>query len=87
MTGEGREQQNQNAGKCRMIWLVLLAMLLAAGALAIPLFVHTGEEPENPDAGAIVEDEVAGEDGEAEVLSPIQLSITCAGTSWPTALS
>ena len=79
MTGEGREQQNQNAGKRRMIWLVLLAMLLAAGALAIPLFVHTGEEPENPDAGAIVEDEVAGEDGEAEVLSPIQLSITCAG--------
>ena len=69
MTGEGREQQNQNAGKRRMIWLVLLAMLLAAGALAIPLFVHTGEEPENPDAGAIVEDEVAGEDGEAEAFA------------------
>lgn len=77
MIGEGREQKKQNAGKTRMIWLVLLAMILAAGALAIPLFVHTGEDPEK---GATAEGGVAGEEEDgAEVLAPIELSITCAG--------
>jgi len=80
MMGEGREQQNQNAGKRRRFGLVLLVMLLAAGALAIPLFVHTGDEPAENGPEAIAEGEVAGEgEAEAEPLPPIELSITCAG--------
>ena len=80
MTGEGREQKNRKSGTSRMVWLVLLAMILAAGALAIPLFVHTEGSPENDGAGATADGEVVGdEEGEAEPLPPIELSITCAG--------
>jgi len=82
MTGEGREQKNRNTGTSRKLWLVLLVLLLAAGALAIPLFVHTGDGPEDNGSGAIAEGEHAGEDETAdaeEPLPPIDLSITCAG--------
>ena len=82
MVRGGREEKNRGSGKSRMIWLVLLVMLLAAGALAIPLFVHTGDEVGDQNSGATASggpgdgSEIAG--GE-EVAEPVELSITCAG--------
>ena len=73
----GREEKNGGSKKNHKIWLVLLVMLLAAGALAIPLFVH-------PEEGSSDEIVTGGENGQGDVLEeqplePIELTIACVG--------
>lgn len=70
---EERKAKWSCQGSSKKLWLILLLMVLAAGALAIPLFVHLEGNP----LGGGEADDLQGQ--ESEPIPPVQLSITCVG--------
>ena len=66
--GQRGRETNRRSNQKSWLWLVLFLMVLAAGALAFPLFVH-------PDKG----DVAGGNPAKPQALPPIQLSVTCVG--------
>lgn len=66
---EKQKKTTEPDNRKNRLWLVLFLMLLTAGALAIPLFVHT-------DKGLLKDDNPAPL---PQPLPPVELSFTCVG--------